>query len=77
MRLQEAGDTRQPHEIYRLILASFVWAYDRQSPVFGRPCALTTRGNALLVQINAAMGTCWLTTLEPVDEKEPGALAPG
>ncbi len=62
------GDERPKHVIYRGILANFVWAYDRQAPVFGRPCALTHAGNGLLIAINAVTGTCWPLTENPVDE---------
>jgi hypothetical protein len=50
---------------YDNVLANFVWAYDEQAPTFGRPCALTGKGNLILTDANFRMGTNYPLTPKP------------
>jgi hypothetical protein len=41
---------------YQDIYSHFVWMYDEQASIFGRPFPLTTKGNETLARINAHYG---------------------
>lgn len=51
---------------YGEILASFVWSYDQQAGIFGRPCALSVTGNEILALVNAYQGSHYPLTENPV-----------
>ena len=49
---------------------AFVWVYDgREYGGTGRPFALTMQANATLERLNAATGSCWPLTPNPIPEE--------
>lgn len=60
------------HVTHATIYREFVWAYDGRWRIGGRPCPLTTKGNAVLRTINAHLGSNWPLTLRPADRTAEG-----